>query len=161
MSRNPRIRSAWLTALLLLPLVSGCGTNFQDVLLQTGAAFGRSAIDLLLTDLANALADALEDDSDNANDNANNNDNDNDNDNDNGNDNSGGAGPGDIDRGSAIFADDCAVCHGADGASGFAPNIQGADENAIRAAVSGEGGHAPYDLSDQDIADVAAFLGSF
>ncbi|MCO6435935.1 MAG: hypothetical protein J5J06_02480 [Phycisphaerae bacterium] len=162
-----------IPAIIVLAIVSmlpasGCGTNFQDVLLQSGAAFGRSALDLFLTDLANALADALDEDNantntnenDNGNDNGNTNANNNGNANDNTNDN-GTPGPGDVASGETIVGSRCAACHGADGASGFAPDIQGVDEAAIEAMVGGAGGHIMVDLSAQDIADVAAFLASF
>ena len=49
---------------LLALLVGGCGTNFDEILYQSLAATGRTAFDIFLTDLANAIADRAEDESD-------------------------------------------------------------------------------------------------
>ena len=44
----------------VLPILfAGCGTNLNEVLLQSGTATGRTLIDLWLTDFENRLADSL------------------------------------------------------------------------------------------------------
>lgn len=96
---------------------------------------------------------------DNANDNADDNMNDNTGD-DNGNDNTGGGLTGDPANGEALVADQCAACHGADGASGFAPNIQGESVEEITSRTGGMD-HPVYDVTEQDIADIQAYLASF
>lgn len=64
-------------------------------------------------------------------------------------------------RGETLVADNCAGCHGADGASGFAPDIQGVAEELIAVQTGGAGGHATFELSEQDRAGIAAYLASF
>lgn len=69
---------------------------------------------------------------------------------------------GDEGDGATVFADNCAVCHGADGSGGSGPNIQGEDEleEVIGVVLSGEEEMPSFDgdLSDQEIADVAAYV---
>ncbi len=114
-------------------------------------------------------------DDDNGNDNANENENDNsatnENDNDNMNANDNGTGDdmndnsapltGDVAAGETFVADNCSACHGADGASGAQPNIQGKSASEISEKISAGGAHSGITLTDQDAADAAAYLGSF
>lgn len=72
----------------------------------------------------------------------------------------GNGGGGDVTSGEALVAANCAGCHGADGASGFAPNIQGATAATITEFITMDG-HPNPDLSEQDVLDVEAYLGSF
>jgi mono/diheme cytochrome c family protein len=60
--------------------------------------------------------------------------------------------------GAAVFAANCAACHGADGVSGFAPDIAGFSAADLTAGLS-SGTHASIALTDEEIAAVAAFLG--
>ncbi|MCO6438791.1 MAG: cytochrome c [Phycisphaerae bacterium] len=98
-------------------------------------------------------------DNENSNTNDNTNTNDNMNTNDNTNDNGGLTG--DAMQGENLVAANCQACHGADGASGFAPNIQGETAAEIM-SVQSAGVHAAWpDFTDQDFADLEAYLGSF
>lgn len=63
-------------------------------------------------------------------------------------------------RGQALVADNCAACHGADGASGFAPDIQNASADDIGMTIDGSGGHTPIELTADEVADIVAFLES-
>lgn len=69
---------------------------------------------------------------------------------------------GDPVAGEAIFADNCAVCHGADGTGGSGPDVTGeSDEAEIREIVTdGSGEMTAFGdlLSEQEIADVAAYV---
>lgn len=67
---------------------------------------------------------------------------------------------GDATSGMALVTDNCAGCHGDDGASGFAPNIQGATAAIITEFIMMDG-HPNPELSEQDIADIEAYLGTF
>lgn len=71
-----------------------------------------------------------------------------------------GNGGGDVDNGEALVTANCAGCHGADGASGFAPNIQGVSAAMITEVITMDG-HPNPDLSDQEVLDIEAYLGSF
>lgn len=73
----------------------------------------------------------------------------------------GGGGGGDAENGEALVTANCAACHGADGASGFAPNIQGQSAANIMARTGGDGGHPEIELTEQEVLDVEAYLGSF
>ena len=69
---------------------------------------------------------------------------------------------GDPANGEAIFADNCAVCHGADALGGSGPDIAGItpsaeDVNIIQNGEDEMPGFADT-LSDQDIADVLSWL---
>lgn len=145
----------------LLSIAAGCGSNVENLLLQSAAALGRTYFDLLLTDLANTLADASAGD-DSANDNGNDNTNDNTNGNDNGN---GGPVVGDPVAGEAVFASNgCGSCHCADASGGCAlnaPSLIGVSEETIRAKFGGGDPHPTSpSLSNQQLADLAAYLGS-
>lgn len=72
---------------------------------------------------------------------------------------------GDAAAGEQIFADNCAVCHGADGGGDTAPSLQRPElaDNPERVAdqVRNGGGGMPAfegDLSEQQIADVTAYV---
>ena len=52
---TPASQAFAVMSLLTLP---GCATNFSELLFQTGTALGRTALDQLLTDVANQVADA-------------------------------------------------------------------------------------------------------
>ena len=130
--------------------LAGCGAA-SETALQAGDATLRTLIDLFLTDLANDLAGddtANDDDADDTNDDA-----------DDADDNTDSDDP--VARGEALMASNCAACHGADGASGFTDSIQGVGADAMDIAISGDEGHMVYDLSDQEVEDILAFLNSF
>ena len=69
---------------------------------------------------------------------------------------------GDSDNGAAVFASNCAGCHAADGTGGSGPDITGEDEQdeVTEIVLNGEGDMPSYDgdLSDQEIADVVAYV---
>ncbi len=67
-------------------------------------------------------------------------------------------------RGDALYmSSGCAACHAADGSGGSGPDIQGVAVQTLDVFLIGAethvGGKQP-DLTDQDLADIAAFLGS-
>jgi cytochrome c551 len=69
---------------------------------------------------------------------------------------------GDSDNGAIVFADNCAACHGADGTGGSGPDITGEDDQdeVTDVVLNGEDEMPAYDgdLSDQEIADVVAYV---
>lgn len=69
---------------------------------------------------------------------------------------------GDPTAGEAIYADNCASCHGVDASGGSGPNLLGEVEEgeATDIILNGEGDMPAFadSLSDQDIADVIAYL---
>ncbi len=66
---------------------------------------------------------------------------------------------GDADNGGVVFAANCAVCHGDDATGVVAPNIQGEDADDIfDHVISAHEGHTTFDVTDQEIADMEAFL---
>jgi mono/diheme cytochrome c family protein len=69
----------------------------------------------------------------------------------------GGGGDGDAAAGETFFGANCASCHGADGSSGFAPDIPGFSADDIAAGLE-SGVHASITATDADIADMAAYL---
>lgn len=78
-------------------------------------------------------------------------------------DDSAPSGP-DAARGEALYmSSGCAACHAADGSGGSGPDIQGVAVQTLDVFLIGAethvGGKQP-DLTDQDLADIAAFLGS-
>lgn len=141
---------------LLLAIVAGCGTNLDQVLEQLASAAGRTYLDLALTEVANNVVASLEPSEDSTATNSNDGQSQNGNESGNGGQNDQMDGGGGAD-GAALFAADCASCHGADGASGFAPVITGftADELATGLAMSV---HSSIELTDDDVAAIAAFL---
>jgi len=151
--------------LLMLPFVgiTGCGINLSESLYQAGAAAGRTALDLWLTDLANQLADAAVDTTDPAPDG----DGmapDDDADGSGGSDGPGfGATDGDATDGEAVYVSTgCAGCHCDDGVGGCAlsaPAVAGAAADVLDAVLRGEAIHpVRVDISDPDLADLEAYL---
>lgn len=70
---------------------------------------------------------------------------------------------GDPDAGAVIYEDNCATCHAADGSGGTGPDLTGESEGpeeVIDVVYGGEDEMPAFSgsLSDQDIADVAAFV---
>lgn len=69
---------------------------------------------------------------------------------------------GDATAGEAVYADNCAVCHGDDGTGGGAyPSIVGVAADEIEEyVINGEGDMPAFGdtLSEQDIADVVAYV---
>lgn len=70
---------------------------------------------------------------------------------------------GDSAAGATTFANTCAGCHGADGASGYAANLveeipEKDDAFIVGVIINGyDGGMPAQDLSDQEVADVLAY----
>jgi hypothetical protein len=159
-----------LVAALMLG-VAGCRTNLSEVLLQTGAATGRTLVDLWLTDFANQLADSFEpddsapDDDDSTPDISDDDTGQDDDDDLPVDDDGSGGSSGDVAAGEAIYtANSCGTCHCADAAGGCAlsaPSIVGAGVGAIVAVLLGDASHpSKVGLSDQGLADLEAYLGS-
>jgi mono/diheme cytochrome c family protein len=68
---------------------------------------------------------------------------------------------GDSTDGAVVYADNCASCHGADATGGTERGITGApDEEVAEVVLNGEESMPSFadTLSDQDIADVIAWL---
>jgi cytochrome c oxidase cbb3-type subunit 3 len=69
---------------------------------------------------------------------------------------------GDPDAGATIYAENCAVCHAADGSGGTGPSLFGEslDGETIAIVLNGEDGMPGFGdaLSDQEIADLLAWL---
>ena len=71
---------------------------------------------------------------------------------------------GDAEAGATLYADNCAGCHGADATGGSGPNLVEEageeEEEFIDTILSGEGDMPSFegDLTDQEIADIMAFL---
>ena len=71
---------------------------------------------------------------------------------------------GDATAGATTFSNTCAACHGADGASGYAANLveeipSKDDAFIVNIIINGDGGGMPaQDLSDQEVADVLAYV---
>jgi len=133
-------------AALAVPF-AGCGTNLNEVLFQSGTATGRTLIDLWLTDFENRLADSLDRNGAAA----------------------GGGGStgltGDPAAGQTVFAaNNCAACHCADASGGCAfsaPRIAGVASDTIDTRLRGDASHPlTIALSDQDLADLQAYLAS-
>ncbi len=147
--------------------VAGCGTNFEDILFQVTSAAGRTAVDAFVTDVANAIAGV--EDVDGSGDNGANNDSDNDN----GSTDDNDAGSGDLDsligdlaNGEDLYTvNNCGACHCADGVGGCAldaPSIVGVSTNVADIVLRGSNPHAggKFNFSDQEIADLVAYLAS-
>lgn len=159
-----------LAASLVTLAVAGCGTSLETILFQTGSAAGRTFVDRLLTDVANSIADSFDavdsptDGTGNVGDPP-------------PDDSSGGdsGGPADgggldtltgdpADGGGIYSGNGCAGCHCADAAGGCAldaPSLAGGTVETIDGALRGDAPHpVKVDLSDQDIADLEAYLTS-
>ena len=174
-----RTRPWFLAVILACGLCfAGCDSLGEAAAQGTDAGL-RALIDLLLTDLTNQVADSLNQDdeqdaddmADDSDDGADDTDDGTDDGADDDTDDTDGTDDGTDDgddtsndaaaRGETLVADNCAGCHGADGASGFAPDIQGASDEMITDRTGGAGGHASFELSEQDSVDIAAYLASF
>lgn len=146
---------------LMALLVSGCGSNFDEILYQAFAATGRTAFDLFLTDLANDLADRADDDAalddtDGDDGTGDGGDTDDGGDSDGGDATDGDGTDGGLD-GAALFAANCSACHGSDGASGFAPDVTGKSADEVIAAMSLTT-HGSISLTDDELTAIAVFL---
>jgi mono/diheme cytochrome c family protein len=66
--------------------------------------------------------------------------------------------------GASLYASDCASCHGADARGGSGPSIAGVSDSqaVIDVILNGSGGMPGFagSLTDADIADILAYLGS-
>jgi cytochrome c551 len=78
-----------------------------------------------------------------------------------------GTGPldltGDATNGGTVFGDTCAVCHGADGSGVSGPALTGkvggmSDEDLVDVMLSGTGSMPAQSLTNQEAADVLAYL---
>jgi len=133
-------------AALAVPF-AGCGTNLNEVLLQSGAATGRTLIDLWLTDFENRLAGSFNSSGATVG-------------------SSGSTGlTGDPAAGQTVYAaNNCAACHCAAASGGCAlsaPPIAGVASDTIAARLRGDVPHPlKIQFSDQDLADLQAYLGS-
>ena len=74
---------------------------------------------------------------------------------------------GDVDNGSTLYASRCAACHAADGTGGVGPDLTSAsvdqqdDSMITNIIVNGSGGMPAFgDLSEQEVADIVAFIRS-
>ncbi len=151
--------STTFIAVILFLGVSGCGTNVQDILYQTGSSVGRSFYDMLLTEMVNDIADAFDTTADDA---ADDEDADDDGedpaddgaDDDADDDGDDGAAP----DGATLYADNCAACHGDDGASGFGPDVTGLSADDMAAGLE-SGTHAGISLTDDEVAAIAELMG--
>ena len=154
-------------AALAVPF-AGCGTNLNEVLFQSGAATGRTLIDLWLTDFENRLADSLDRNGAAAGDSGSTTDQGGGG-SDQGNGGSTGDGStgltGDPAAGQTVFAaNNCAACHCAAASGGCAlsgPPIVGVTAGTLDGVLRGDQAHpAKVELSDQDLADLQAYLAS-
>jgi len=138
----------------------GCGTNLDQVIYNALTATAQTGIDLFLTDLANEVVDAFDDedtdDADQGDDGDMDTDGDADGDGD--GDSNGMNGGGEPPDGAALYAANCSACHGADGASGFAPDITESTTDDLRAGLA-SATHGSLALSDAEIEAIAVFLG--
>ena len=160
-------------AVLFLPIVlvgpMGCGSNIQGVLFQTAGAAGRTYLDLLLTDVANAVAERFdrepgttppvdggaggEEDADGA---------------DGGGGDTGGRDStfegltGNPASGESLYAS-CTACHCADASGGClagASPVVGASAETLDEFLRGGATHVHQDLTDQEIVDLETYLTS-
>jgi mono/diheme cytochrome c family protein len=148
---------------VLLCGASGCGVNLEQIIQNALRATAQTNLDLLLTNLANELADATDaDDSDNGDSDADGDGTDGDGTDGDGTDGDGTDGDGTDGDGSpdgaALFAANCAACHGADGATGFAPDITGATADDLQTGLM-SASHGSIMLEGADIEALAVFLG--
>jgi len=141
---------------------AGCGVDVENLLLSSAGALGRTYVDLMLTDIANAVADANADNGDAGNGDANGGEPD-------GGDGDGGGDDvpfdqltGDPAAGESLYAS-CVMCHCADGSGGClpgAPAVIGASAEILDDRLRGSGTHVPSDVTNQEIVDLEAYLAS-
>lgn len=150
-------------ALLVLVGVVGCGSGVNEALYQTASAAGRTAVDIFLTELANALADAFDpaaappadDDATN------------------GEEADGDEGDGDVpadelipdpDNGATLYLAGCAACHCDDGSGGCAagaPSVVGVSFDVLSDYLGNGATHfGQGPLTDQELVDMEANLAS-
>lgn len=164
MYKNIAVR--WPSLLLVVVCLmglSGCGTNFDEVLYQTASATGRTILDRLLTDLANTLADSFdlggapaqgdELDGDNS-----------------GSDTVPPLGPpleeltGDPAAGEGVYtSNSCAACHCADAGGGCAlsaPSLVDVETETLDDRLRGDVDHpgGKFNFTNQDIVNLQAYL---
>lgn len=76
-----------------------------------------------------------------------------------GGDGDGGGGNGDTSEGAMLYAENCAVCHGADGSGGTAPGIQDFTAPQLIVKLDGtHGGGSFPDLTDENLLAISEFL---
>lgn len=67
---------------------------------------------------------------------------------------------GDATAGGELFADNCATCHGSDGTGVSGPSLIGMDDEneIIEYVLNGEDAMPAFDFTDQEMADVLAYI---
>jgi len=163
---------------LILPFLVGCGSGIQQAIGAAAESGSRTFLDILLSDTLANLPDLFSFDGNGGN-SADNGSSDNTggNTDGNGDDTGGGTDTGGSDTGGGtdlvgvaadgetLFTTDCAACHcggTADCGGGGGIDLSGAGYDRIDEKLRGggfHGGGAFPDFADQDIADLAAFLG--
>lgn len=150
-------------------LASGCGTNLDQVLLQTATATGRTVLDIFLTEYANNLVDQFQPGDQNGDQNQDGGGGTDNGGTDNGGGSNGGGGldglTGDAAAGETVFSsNNCAGCHCADASGGCAlsaPSIVGMSRTILDEELRGSSPHpVKVNLSDQEIVDLEAYLAS-
>ncbi len=158
-SKGPRSRISAVLGVGLVLAACGCGSNLDEFFFQSGDSTGRVLVDILLTDLANAVAeigeqndapttpDPIDDGTDDPVD---------------------VTPPGDLEpdafEGEAIFAaNNCAACHCADAAGGCAldaPSLIGKGIERLTDILVGDAAHpgGKFGFSTQDLVDLEAYL---
>ena len=170
LARSVHRHAYWVICVLAGALtlgIVGCGSDLNQVLFETLSAAGRTYVDQLLTDVANTLADRQDEADDTPSDG------DQDGDGGDGDGNGDGGVPdggfddltGDHVAGEALYtANNCAVCHCADGAGGClsgSPPVTGVSAQVLDEFLRGDAPHASkVDLTDQEIVDLEAYLAS-
>jgi len=172
-------RLGWCTTLLLFPLLTGCGSGVQEAIGLAAQSGTRTFVDILLSDLLADLPDLFSfsgdapdggDGDPDAGDGAGGAD---------GGDGDGSAGDGDAGDGDGdgggtdlagvaadgetVFTDQCSACHcgGTVACEGSLLDVAGSDFDSLFDKLIGggfHGGGAFPDLTDQDLADLEAFL---
>lgn len=70
---------------------------------------------------------------------------------------------GDATAGGTVYSNNCAGCHSADGSGGSGPSLiaevpELSDDEITTAVLEGKGGMPSFDLDDQEMADLLAYL---
>lgn len=150
--RKHPVVCALLALGLLIPLV-GCPPQPPGGNDNTGDNTNDNVVDNVNDNVDDNVNDnVVDNENDNVDDNVN------DNVVDNENDNTGGNG-GDVASGQALYSTNCTGCHGADASGVVGPNIQGFTEAQVATGLE-SANHAAFNFSAQDIADIAAYLGT-